>query len=427
MSLPSASRLTLAVTCPGSVALPGVGFASEAGVEGTALHELLDAALDERKRGDADQTAFRQASKAHHDWLSAVLEAIGDRLDGAASEVAYGYDPTTGRSWMLGSHLGRHYPPRPTPTCLVGTVDYVVEPAPGVWLCVDLKTGLSEETPVARNWQLRFAALAVASWHGATSVQTAILHAPRDGRRPWWEYGPRLDALELVEHQDELARAVTRMQAARRDVADGRAPKLTEGAHCARCPARLGCPTQTALLRRAAAQPETLGVELREADAAAAWLRLEAIEAVVREAKRQLYAFAASTPVRLPDGRVVGKHRSRIRPEVDADAARAWLTTHYGAHVADAAMEYSTNKSRIVKAIEAQAPRGQKSKASATAWQALSATGAVVERWRDDVGPYDPKDKNIESAVAALPVASSVSPADGAPVLLSPQGQAEES
>ena len=69
-----------------------------------------------------------------------MLEAIGDRLDHCVSEVAYGYDPTSGRAWLFGSHLGRHYPERPTSTTIFGTVDYVRETSPGRWLAVDFKT-----------------------------------------------------------------------------------------------------------------------------------------------------------------------------------------------------------------------------------------------------------------------------------------------
>ena len=423
--LPSASKLQTPLTCPGAHLLPQVGFASDAGEDGHELHALLNAALDARKAG-----RVVNLTHAHQSWLDAVLEAMGDRLDAAAQEVAYGYDPTTGRATLYGSHLGRNYPAKPTSHTINGTADYVAPVGDGSeWLVVDLKTGLADAPRVERLWQMRFLALAVAAWHGAESVQVAILHAPRDGQRPWWEWGPTWTAYDLLELQAELTRGALRILAAQDAVRRGEVPHLVQGPHCLQCPARMSCPAQTALVRRMAGEPEAAKRDLSELltteTAGRAWARREAIAAALKEFDRQLYAFAKDNPFPLPDGRMFGPHRSKGRAEVDADSAHDVLTRTLGQHVADAAMERHTSKTRVLKAVADAAPRGQKETRAGAAWKALIDAGAVTERWRDDVGPYDPHDKTIQSAQPALPATTVNHPAPSAPVLSEDQGKGE--
>lgn len=422
MKLPTASKLQLAVTCPASVVLPQDGFAHPAADEGTALHALLDAALDERKRGSPAQTLTTRATDAQRAWLDSVLECIGSMLAEAASEVAYGYDAATGVAYLYGSHLGRHYPERPTPTTISGAVDYVAQTGVGSWLAVDLKTGLADEVPVERNWQLRFAALAVAAWHGAEVVQTAILHAPRDGSRPWWEWGPLYEPFaHLLPLRDELAAAVGRMYEAERDVSEGRTPRLTHGPHCAQCPARRSCPAQTHLVHAWAGRPEEARRDLHALldveTAGLAWARIQAAKAVISEAERQVYAFASTQPVPLPGGLMLGRHRRRGRDVADAEKAWPLLVERWGVETAREAMRLSTSRTALRKAAEAHAKRGAKREAGDAFVRELEALGVLAEKWTEDVGVYDPTDKQTQSVQPALADAAGASPPPAAPVL----------
>lgn len=393
--MPSASRLQLAVMCPASQALTHVDSHHEAGDEGNDLHELLRRELM-TLRNPSERP--QQESK----WLDAVLETVGDRLDvGLSAELAFGYDTATGATVFHGAAIGRNYPD--APTVINGSVDYVAVGTDKA-LAVDLKTGLADVAAVHRNQQLRFAALVVGAWTGLPT-QTAILHAPRDGRRPWWEWGPTYDALDLVEVGDVFKSMAARIDYARRDVAAGRTPRLTTGKHCEHCPARLRCPAQVELVSRWAGKPVEAKRELEQLmdveTAGLAWARVEAVEAAVKEAKRQLCAFASVQPFPLADGRIVGKHRVRGRDDVDAEAAWKWLVERYGVAVAKEAMTLKASKSSIRGAIGSTATRGQKRATVDAALAEMEAAGIVSEKWTEDVSPYDPRDSSTQAVTDA--------------------------
>ena len=423
MSLPSASKLQLAATCAASCALPQDGFAHPAGDEGTVLHALLDAALEARKNG-----MQHVPPESHEAWLDSVLEAVGPTLDGAASEMAYGYDPMTGAAYLYGSHIGRHYPERETPTTLRGTVDYVAPSGAGGWLVVDLKTG-NEDVPVERHWQVRYAALAVGAWHGAEVVQTAILHAPRDGSRPWWEWGPVYDGFALAGLRAELRGIVEAIQRAERDVRDGKTPRLVQGPHCGQCPARRSCPAMTGLVRAWATRPQETKAELHHLldveTAGLAWARIQAAKAVLAEAERQVYAFASVQPVPLPNGRMLGKHRKRGRDVADAEKAWRLLVERYGADVAHEAMTLKTSRTALRAAASSQAPMGRKREAGDAFVRELEALGVLTEKWSDEVGVYDPNDKDTQSAQPALADGAGASPPPASPVLSAGEGMGD--
>lgn len=416
--LPSASKLQLAVTCPASHALPVVDSELEAGHEGTELHDLLMRHIVGERSPDELQQS--------HPWLDGVLEAVGDRLQGAAVEVAYGWDTATGEARLYGSRIGRNYPPRPE-SMLVGTADYVMTgPRGDASLVVDLKTGLADAPPVQRLQQMRFLALAVSTWAAdGRPVQTAILHAPRDGRRPWWEWGPRYDALDLVEVADTFRAMSARIGYARKDVAAGKTPRLTVGAHCTYCPARLRCPAQVEGIKLWAGEPVEVARDIERnltvETAGYAWARVEAAEAQVKAAKSALYAFASQQPFPLSDGRIVGKHRAKGRDDVDAEQAWPLLMERYGVEAARMAMTLKTSRTGLRKAAEAHAPRGKKRETGDAFLRELESLGIVSEKWTEDVGPYDPKDLSAQPALAD----TAGPPPDPSSSALSPPGAGE--
>lgn len=403
--VPSASGLQTPMTCPGAYSLPQVGFASEAGGDGVDHHATLDRALEARRRGEQVQT---------NPWLDAVLEKIGTLLDNAESEVAYSYDPETGVGERHGSHLGRNYPERRTHVTINGTVDYVVESSPGEWLVVDLKTGLTEMPPAARLWQLRHNALAVAAAHGAGAVRVAILHAPRDGRSPWVEWGPRWDVLDLVSLRDELRAGVTRILGAQKAVAERREPWLVEGRHCEYCPARWRCPVQVEALRRLAGAPDEWAGDLAQAlvteeTAAKAYARWRAAKKAVDWVGSQLHAWAKENGgVPVSPGRRWGPRQS-WRTEIEPEMAWTHLAQRFGADVARSAMTLKTSRAALERALTPLAPRGQKAAVVREVIEQLTALGAVTTR---AVEVFE----EFESEVA-LPAADSVPPAGSAPVL----------
>lgn len=422
VGLPTASSLQLAVVCPASQALEVVDLHLEAGHEGTDLHTLLASAFV------PDLGVDTQLATPHRlVWLDGVLECVGDRLAHAASEVAYSWRLEDGQALCLGNHLGRAYPHEAGH--IYGTLDYVVhsENNGGVTLVVDLKTGLSEESPPRRHQQLLFGALVAQGWEGTGApVQTAILHAPRDGRRPWWEWGPTYDAWDLREVADTFRAMVSRIRDARQDVAVGRTPRLAVGPHCERCPARMRCPAQTESIRLWAGSPVEAARNLEQLldveTAGLAWARIEAVEAVIKETKRQLYAFASQQPVPLPDGRVLGKHLERGRDDVDAQRAFGRLRELVGPEKALEAMALKTSRTAIRDVVASVTSRGKKREAGDAVVRELEAAGVFQEKWTETVGVYDPHDRSVKSATSALPAETRATPPASTPVLSAGEG-----
>lgn len=407
VGLPSASRLDLAMTCVGSVVLEVVDQRLEAGDIGHNLHAELDRA---RKGGEASA------------WASKALEAAPAWLPQAESEVTYSVDAKTGEVRREGVHLARKY--GDNATRFWGTADYV-RPDGTTSVVLDLKTGLLDMPHV---WQLRFAAIGALS-EGADYVQVGTLHAPRDERRPWMEWGETYDALDIAGFVGELKSLARRIGKAREDARAGAVPRLTTGKHCEFCPARLRCPAQVELVKRWAGKTDEAARDLEallDVDTAGeAWRRIEAVDAVLKNARRRLYAFGAQNPFPLGDGRMFGKHRQRGRDVVDAQAAYRALATRFGSDEALKAVTLETSKSKLWGFVSEKAPHGEKRKAADTFVAEMRAWGVISEKWKDDVGPYDPRDESIQSArSSALPAAPVGSPLPaGAPVLSPPEGK----
>jgi len=240
----TASGLEAAERCPSSAVLPRVPESTEAAEDGTRLHEVL-ATRVEHLRAGSECRELEGVTPEEMEWADVVLERH-PWLTSHVSEVAYAYDYHTGRGRLLGRDLGRAYDVGPTE--IPGTADYVrVDDEAGVVEVVDLKTGRADVTHPSENLQLALLALAAASWHGVTTVRVGILAAPV-GSTPWvtWhELGP----LDLLHAAARIRRLVEAVEAAKTT------PKYNVGGWCGHCPARRACPTQTAMLRRLAADP----------------------------------------------------------------------------------------------------------------------------------------------------------------------------
>lgn len=412
--LPSASRLDLAMVCVGSVVLEVVDQRLEAGDIGHNLHAELDRA---RKGGEASA------------WASKALEAAPVWLPQAESEVTYSVDAKTGEVRREGVHLARKY--GDNATRFWGTADYVATAAPAAGLIVemahvvDLKTGLLDMPHV---WQLRFGAIGVHVETRSALVRVGTLHAPRDERRPWMEWGETYDALDIAGFIGELRSLAWRIGKAREDVKSGAVPRLTTGKHCEFCPARIRCPAQVELVKRWAGKTDEAARDLEallDVDTAGeAWRRIEAVDAVLKNARRQLYAFGAQNPFPLGDGRMFGKHRQRGRDVVDAQRAYRALAARFGGDEALRAVTLETSKSKVWDLVSEKAPHGEKRKAADAFVAEMRAAGVISEKWKDDVGPYDPRDESIQSASSALPAAPVGSPLPaGAPVLSPSEGK----
>ena len=382
MSLPTASKLALVDECPPSWVLPAIRETHDAADEGVDKHGELRAAVSNWT-----------AKLTPNPWLDAVLELLGDMLNGAKAEAAYAYDTATGAARLLGYDLGRAY--GQTPTEIAGAADYVVETDDVVHV-FDLKTGLAPHEDLAHHAQMRALACAVGTTHGK-SVQTWLIVAPRDGQRPYLKRGPLYGAFDLLELGEWLRGIAARIDEARRFYAASKlAPKYSVGRWCANCRARLSCPTQTAMVHRMATTPDDVAADLATALAnpetrRLAYNRLRAAEKALQWVRGQLYASMADLgPIDLGNGKVFGPHETTSEA-FDPETVWTWMSERFGADAARAAMTLKTSKTAISRVVGEHSPRGKKSAAVDAALAELRAIpGCVVTKTETTTEEHTP-------------------------------------
>jgi hypothetical protein len=360
--LVSASGLGRAMVCPASVVLPkDRRLAGEAADKGHAIHGFLEQA-GSLGRDDALANVPEE--------YRAICEAI-DLSDVPvsavkfAAEVALAWDVATSTAREIGRGIGRYYGPT-SRTEIVGTADVIGLSTDGTRVYVwDYKTGRTELVRAARNWQLRFLAFTACRLWGAVDAIVGLIHVPAyrvDGEddeveelTPTYD-SAYLDAWEIDAVEGELAAAVESWLQAADDAAAGRPPRAVKGRHCDYCDAMPRCPAATAMIRAfssGTAADELIPVSPEAA--AAAWMTIEALEAVIKPAKAALYSYAAREPIELPYGVIVGAVTERGKPTYDAKIVRQVLASLHGRDVADAACDFSTTKTAIERAISAHA------------------------------------------------------------------------
>lgn len=304
--LPSASKADAALTCLGSVVLPGVREEGEYSEAGNVLHRYADTA---RKRGKG--AALAEAPEDEREWLEGIdLDALPA---GFESEVALGWNPETdtARRYELPEH--RAYP---DDGCYHGTADLV-----GVRMAVDgvekpngnamytarvqrvivydLKR-FGAKVAAKHSAQLALLALAAARITGAEEAEVGML---QPGSRGWIVDRHVLDALDLEEWADRFRRLKARIESH----VEGTIPPLTAGGHCTYCPALRWCPAQSALVRQVAGLDLTTIDEmvgaLSDVEAGELWERANLVEKLADAAKASLRARATQAPIPLPGGK----------------------------------------------------------------------------------------------------------------------------
>lgn len=345
MTLPTASYLPRVVACPASFVLPQER--EEKGrpaAQGTAIHAYL-AAVGTKGR----EAALADVPEEFRDVCDAIpLERLPLNL---AAEVTLAIDLETGAARELGRDLNRDYSAA-LPTEIVGTVDALGMNDDEV-LIIDWKSGRGHVDPAARNWQLLALAVAAARVYGKSRARVGIGFVP-EGSKPWFDWAD-LDALDLDAALYQLRKMARRIEKARADLAAGRTPETTPNVHCRYCPAWKSCPSQTALLRQVVAAPAEIEREvmtlLTPETARAAYERIKLVSAVVKRVEQAVYAWAATSPIDLGDGNVLGMTTTQ-KESVDGDKALPVLRAKFGDAVAEAACERSTSKAAINRALK---------------------------------------------------------------------------
>lgn len=373
--LPTASGLTRALRCPGSLTLPQVQ--REAGAPattGTQVHSFLERVAELGREAALEQLTDERARRICEALDLATLP-LGDGTSWAA-EVAYGWHLGTGAGREVGRNVGRGYPTQPGE--LYGTADLVALSADSqTALIIDVKTGHGWMPSASESAQLRFLAMAACATYGCSQAEVAHLHVREDGST--YLERAALDALELDLFAEQLRTLHADAQAG--------TGRLAEGPWCRYCPAFASCPAKAALACASVDMPATLTPEV----AAAAWKRAKEVLQVVERVQEALKEYAREQPFSVGDGMVLGPVESS-RDELDGAKVYATMLKMYGPEVAQASVELDASKKSVDRGVRMVAEqlkaKGEKATLkdlNAKALEAVRQAGGVLTKTRVEV------------------------------------------
>jgi len=229
--------------------------------------------------------------------MDAFFDSLGDRV---FYELAFAYNPETGKSRPLGENIGRHYPSNPDEVCL--TPDVVSIDGKSA-LVIDYKTGQPDGRAAHERGQMLLAACAVAQ---AFDLEQVTLRIMKFGHEPGFE------SKETTLTKEELDKAGASMRETYREVrkayealVQGELPPLAIGPHCATCPCFRLCPAQNELAWSLGGMSETTDAwrtlldrksrPTSDSAVADAWLRLLNAKRVLETAEAYLRKYIKET------------------------------------------------------------------------------------------------------------------------------------
>jgi hypothetical protein len=376
-----------AEACPASTFLPAVKEAGgAAAVHGNVVHRYLCLVSEV-----GAEAALELMNLEHREVCAAIdLEQLPHAQRGAwAAEVSVAWDWATGAGREMARGSGRHeYDIGPTESA--GTADLATL-VDGRLVVLDVKSGFADLGPPGEALQLLFYAVGLAAAWGATEATVGFVYP--DGRQSKTAH---LDAFDLAAAAERLRAVVERCRELEaRYQADGHVTPRS-GEHCRYCPAFLRCPAKATLVRELALQaassdPTDLAPVL-DADSVPQVLeRLLAAEEVLARVRRVLEEWAATSPVRLPDGRIFGAVE-QSKESFDPDVGGSVLARLFGPEVAAKAVEVTKEltkaavKRELRGVYEARKAAGQKVTLSGLEREAHEAIreagGATVSVWK---------------------------------------------
>ena len=221
----TASAMSRAEACIGSVVLDGYDESGEYAATGNAVDQFVQTA----KTRSRDKALAEAPAELRPYLASLTLERIPD---GAEYQVAFAFNVLTGDVRRIPGR-GAGYPTDLGEEWIFGTAD-IVSVRDGRGLVIDLKWGTyTIGRDPATDLQLGFYALAVARIVGASEVDVGFSRAGWDGvLRPDMA---TLDEMALDVLEERIRGIWYRARAAG-------PPMLSVGEHCTYCRARWNCP-----------------------------------------------------------------------------------------------------------------------------------------------------------------------------------------
>jgi hypothetical protein len=334
------SGLERVSVCAAAGVLPRVETSSEYAARGHAIHAFLEGVnrVGREKALEAVPEDLRSACEALD---TAKLPTDPSRY---AAEVAFAFDPNTGKGRELGRGIGRRYDVNDGE--IAGTADVIALLEDDGVFVSDFKSGWSRRTAARDSLQLRFYALAAARAYGRSRAVVQVIRVFEDGTT--WTDEAALDAFDLDSFALELGALAAMLEGHRRLYAEGGEPPLVEGSHCTWCPAFSRCPAKTALLRAAALEAPSPS-EITPGLAARAYGRLKLYKAAVEKAEEILKTYARAHAIPLEGGMVYGVRYDSTK-DLDGQVAQSALEALFG-ESARAGIKVEVSQAGVKRAV----------------------------------------------------------------------------
>lgn len=351
MKMPSASMLSRAIACPGSLCLPQLpNENSDAAQRGTEIHSFLANQVDSGQ----ELITLQDETAEYVEKLN--IEPVLEGRTVVAAEVTFIYEPEarTATEVPVGSVDYRN-----SRTVIGGTADLILLEPDGTFVILDWKSGTQVEHP-RENKQLLFFALCLRYIHKATKFAGEIAFLdPISAKVTVVRADFTNEQIDLF--QENLGIALSRAAAAETKLYSGKPleDELAEGAHCKYCPSFTLCPRQRHIATAIAMGDRRGLIPVRGAvgimtakEAGYAWVRLKELRKLIAQAEVELRAYAEDVPLELPTGGKVQIVPS-TRESINAEIARSALTELGGEALRDASSTYTVTKASLKRGFKA--------------------------------------------------------------------------
>lgn len=291
--------------CPGSAVIMDhvlrSGVAAETGTEiHTYLAEVIEKRTDQKRALKVIQDP-KVRSRCKKIDLSKV---VGNIISNLRMEVSYAIDIDADIPRELGRHLGRKYP-ETSPNEVKGTDDLEGINSDGLPEVADVKSGM-EVTEAPRNLQLGFFAAVKMLETGSDEVDGRIIYITKDGDVR--NDAHRFNATEMFGVLERLRGIRNGLIAAYQKYHNTGHIAVSPGKWCRFCPAADACPSRALAIRNMSGTMDDIRNRwslMGEAEKAAAYLKLEEIERLVKGMKDIMRETIAATGLDFDDGRKI--------------------------------------------------------------------------------------------------------------------------
>lgn len=360
----TASKIELAMKCPGAFTLPQSKERNEWSDAGVERHSE-----DEESIGRGDIPSILAETWPGYDWRA---------------EVAFAYDVSTGEAREIGQGINRAYGDL-GPFEIAGTADAVGRS--GDRLVVVDKKSYDEVTRAAQNPQVRFLALAASLVYKPVAVEVATTHLIRGIDRA------DLDAFDLDETALLVRRVILEVAKAKQYANDELPVAFNTGRHCRWCSSFHACPKQRELVALVKTDAMSHRIEtsipFNDDDSAAdAYELSKRLRMLLKRVDAALYARAGERPIPLGDGKMFGPVEKLGQTKIDGDIAYAVLKEQHGQAVADAAVTRKATQKGIEDALKFVGARGQVAELKRKAMDAIREAGGTSREMKIEIGEY---------------------------------------